>query len=90
VELSGKPLAFSDLLGSRVRDQSGRALGRLYEVRAHRERGGAVVLDELIVGRRALWRRLRGPSADARGISWQSVVEIGSGEIVVRLPAPRY
>jgi hypothetical protein len=56
-------------------------LGRLFEVRAHRERGGAVVLDELMVGRRALWQRLRGP--DTRGIPWQSVTEIDDGEIVV-------
>jgi sporulation protein YlmC with PRC-barrel domain len=83
MELNGKPLAFSDLVGSRVRDQSGRVLGRLFEVRAHRERSGAVVLDELMVGRGALWQRLRGPGAGARGIPWQSVTGLEDGEIVV-------
>jgi sporulation protein YlmC with PRC-barrel domain len=83
VELNGAPLALSDLLGSRVRDQSGRALGRLFEVRAHRERDGAVVFDELMVGRRALWQRLRGPRSEEGGIPWASVAEIRDGEIVV-------
>ncbi|MDX6610571.1 MAG: hypothetical protein QOF85_2496 [Solirubrobacterales bacterium] len=83
MELNGEPVAFSGLVGSRVRDQSGHVLGRLFEVRAHRERDGAVVFDELMVGRRALWQRLRGPDPGARGIPWQSVIEIAGDEIVV-------
>lgn len=83
MELNGRPTAFSGLSGSRVRDQSGRTLGRVYEVRAHWQRDGSIVVDELLVGRRALWRRLRGPSAEAHGIPWQSVTEVGDGEIVV-------
>jgi hypothetical protein len=83
VELNDERLAISDLLGSRVRDQSGRVRGRLFEIRAHRERDGSVVFDELMVGRRALWRRLRGPRSDEGGIPWASVAEIRDGEIVV-------
>jgi sporulation protein YlmC with PRC-barrel domain len=84
LELNDGQLAFSDLLGLRVRDQSGRSLGHVFEARAHRERDGAVVLDELMLGRRALLRRLRGPSADAHGIPWEAVIEIRDDEIVVR------
>ena len=83
MELSGESLAFSELIGSRVRDQSGRALGRVLEARGHWERDGTIVVDELMVGRRALWQRLRGPAPDAHGIPWASVAELRSGEIVV-------
>jgi sporulation protein YlmC with PRC-barrel domain len=83
VELSRDPSAFSELIGARVRDQAGRSLGRVYEVRAHWERDGSVVLDELMIGRRALWQRLRGPGTEAHGIALESVVEIGGEEIVV-------
>jgi hypothetical protein len=84
VELSsGEPLAFSDLIGAPVRDQSGRPLGRVLEIRAHWERDGSIVFDELLCGRRALWRRLRGPAPDARGIAWANVAELRSGGIVV-------
>jgi sporulation protein YlmC with PRC-barrel domain len=86
VELSEKPGAFSDLIGSPVRDQSGRALGRVFEVRAHWERDGSIVLDELMTGGRALWRRLRGPGYMARGIPWANVIEIGDKGITVRPP----
>jgi sporulation protein YlmC with PRC-barrel domain len=84
VELSDNPLAFSELIGTSVTDQSGRALGRVLEVRAHWERDGSVVLDELMIGRRALWRRLRGPNPDERGIPWETVAEIGAERIVIR------
>ena len=51
------------------------ALGRVFEAKAHWERDGTVVLDELIVGRNGLWRRLRGVGDDDRGIPWEAVVE---------------
>lgn len=78
------PLALSDLIGVRVRDQGGRALGRVFEVRAHHERGGSVVIDELLLGRRGLARRLRGPGPDSQGIPWEAVTELGPDRIVVR------
>jgi sporulation protein YlmC with PRC-barrel domain len=84
VELSREPWAFSDLVGSRVSDQSGRSLGRVFEVRAHWDRDGSVLVDELIVGRRGLWRRLRGPGGDTRGIPWAAVTEVVAGRVAVR------
>jgi sporulation protein YlmC with PRC-barrel domain len=82
VELS-EPRAFSELIGKRVRDRSGRSLGRVVEARGHWEEDGAVVIDELLVGRRALLGRLRGPGPDAHGIPWRSVVELGEDAVVV-------
>jgi sporulation protein YlmC with PRC-barrel domain len=85
VELSRGQTSFSDLIGRPVRDSGGRHLGRVFEVGAHWEREGSIVLDELLVGRRALWRRLRGPGDDARGIPWEAVVELDDERIVVRV-----
>lgn len=84
MELNAGPHAFSELVGCPVRDQAGHSLGRVFEARAHRERDGTIVLDELMVGRRALWQRLRGPASDARGIPWENVVEIEDHGLVVR------
>jgi sporulation protein YlmC with PRC-barrel domain len=83
VELSGGSWTLAELIGRPVRDQSGRSLGRVFEVRAH-WRGDEVVLDELMVGRRALWQRLRGPGPDARGIPWANLMEVADEHIVVR------
>jgi sporulation protein YlmC with PRC-barrel domain len=82
VELSDER-SFSELIGRRVEDQAGRSLGRLFEVRGQ-WRGEEVVLNELLVGRRALWRRLRGPGEDEHGIPWASVIEIDDERIVVQ------
>jgi sporulation protein YlmC with PRC-barrel domain len=82
VELSGEPFALSDLIGRPVCDSSGRRLGRAFEVRAHWQDGG-IVIDELLLGRGSLLKRLRGPAAAARGVSWESVTEVGE-RIVVR------
>jgi sporulation protein YlmC with PRC-barrel domain len=84
VELTAEPQAFSDLIGLPVNDQAGRSLGRVLDVRARWDRDGSLVLDELMVGRHALLRRLQGPRADARGIPWQNVVEVGRDRLVVR------
>jgi hypothetical protein len=43
----------------------------------------ALVIDEILVGRGSLLTRLRGPGASARGVCWESVVEVGE-RIVVR------
>lgn len=82
MELSREPLALSDLIGRHVCDSSGRRLGRAFEVRAHWV-DGRIVIDELLVGRGSLLKRLRGPDASARGVSWESVTEVGE-RIVVR------
>lgn len=82
MELNDEPFALSDLVGKPVCDSSGRRLGRAFEVRAHWQ-DGRVVIDELLVGRGSLWKRLRGPSAKARGIGWENVTEVDK-RIVVR------
>jgi sporulation protein YlmC with PRC-barrel domain len=82
VELSREPFALSDLIGRPVCDSSGRRLGRTLEVRAHWQDGG-IVIDELLVGRGALLKRLRGPGTTARGVRWESVTEVGE-QIIVR------
>jgi sporulation protein YlmC with PRC-barrel domain len=84
VELSQGRGAFSELIGRRVRDTSGRSLGHVFEVRAHWEEDGTIVLDELLIGRLGLWRRLRGPGPDDSGIAWENVVEIDENFFTVR------
>jgi sporulation protein YlmC with PRC-barrel domain len=83
VELE-RPRAFSELIGRRVTDLSGRSLGHVFEISAHWERDGTIVFDELLLGRRALLRRLRGPAQQSWGIPWEAVVEVGPEQIVVR------
>ena len=83
MELSREPFALSDLIGKPVYDGSGRRLGRAFEVRAHWE-DETVVIDELLLGRGALLKRLRGPGAKAQGVRWENVVEFGD-RIVVRI-----
>ena len=83
MELSHKPFALSDLIGKPVCDGSGRRLGRVFETRGHWDREGSIVIDELIVGRRALLRRLRGPGPGAQTIPWEAVAEIADDRIVV-------
>jgi len=84
VELS-QPFNISDLVGRKVCDQSGRRIGRVFEARAHWEADGTVVIDELLVGRGGLLKRLRGPGPgpDARGIAWEAITEVGAETIVM-------
>jgi sporulation protein YlmC with PRC-barrel domain len=84
VELSDGSFALSDLIGKPVCDSSGRRLGRAFEVRAGWEDGDRVVVEEILVGRGSLLKRLRGPGASARGVRWESVIEVGE-RIVVRV-----
>jgi sporulation protein YlmC with PRC-barrel domain len=84
VELS-RPGALSELLGRKVVDQSGRRLGRVYEAKAHWERDGTIVIDELILDRGGLRRRLRGPGGpEEQSIPWGQVVELPDETVVVR------
>ena len=82
MELNGEPFALSEVIGKPVYDGSGRRLGRAFEVRA-RWRGDAIAFEEILVGRGSLLKRLRGPGAEAKGIPWENVVEVGE-RIVVR------
>ena len=81
MELSREQFALSDLIGKPVYDGSGHRLGRAFEVRAHWE-GDDVAIDEILVGRGALLKRLRGPAAAARGFPWESVIEVGERIVV--------
>jgi sporulation protein YlmC with PRC-barrel domain len=83
VELSD-PGALSELLGRKVVDQSGRRVGRVYEARGHWE-GDTVVIDELILSRSGMRRRLRGPGGpDRQSVPWESVVDLSDEHVVVR------
>jgi len=84
VELE-RPRGFSELIGTRVTDSSGRTLGHVYEATAHWQRDGTIAIDQLLLGRRALLRRLRGPAQTCRAIPWEAVVEIGAERITVRV-----
>jgi hypothetical protein len=85
MELSRDPYALSDLVGIAVENASGRRLGRVWEARGHWERDGAIAIDGLLIGRRALLKRLRGPGPNAREVPWESVVEVEARRIVVRV-----
>jgi len=77
--------SLSELLGRKVLDQSGRRLGRVYEAKGHWERDGTVVIDELILDRGGLRRRLRGPGGpEEQSYPWEAVVELTGEAIVVR------
>jgi len=76
--------AFSELIGLPARDPNGRSLGRVYEARGHWEGDGTIVIDELLIGRHGLLRRLRGPGADT-GVPWASVVDLDRERILVRV-----
>ena len=79
------PYALSQLLGRKVVDQSGRRLGRVYEAKAHWERDGAVVIDQLILDSGGLRRRLRGPGGpEEQANPWEAVVELTDDVVVVR------
>lgn len=79
------PTALSALMGRKVVDQSGRRLGRVYEAKAHWERDGTVVVDELILDRGGLRRRLRGPGGpEEQTVPWEAVIELSSSALVVR------
>ena len=77
--------SMSELLGRKVLDQSGRKLGRVYEAKGHWERDGTVVIDELILDRGGLRRRLRGPGGpEEQSYPWEAVVELTGEAIVIR------
>ena len=77
--------SLSELLGRKVVDQSGRKLGRVYEAKAHWEGGDTVVIDELILDRGGLRRRLRGPGGpEEQSYPWEAVVELTGDAVVVR------
>ncbi|MGH2940302.1 MAG: hypothetical protein ACRDPE_19520 [Solirubrobacterales bacterium] len=84
MELSDVPTGVAHLLGARVYDQNGKELGRIHELRGHHERDGTVVIDELLLGPKALLKRTRGPGPDVRGIPFEAVIELSAERAVVR------
>lgn len=79
-----EPGALSELLGRKVVDQAGRRVGRVYEAKAHWE-GDAVVIDELVLSRSGMRRRLRGPGGpDREAVPWESVIDLSDEHVVVR------
>ena len=79
-----EPGALTELLGRKVVDQSGRRVGRVYEARGHWEPGGTIVIDELVLSRSGLRRRLRGPGGpDRESVPWESVAELRDECVVV-------
>jgi sporulation protein YlmC with PRC-barrel domain len=81
IEVLRQPFGLSDLIGKPVYDGSGRRLGRAYEVRAHWEDEG-MVIDEVLLGRGSLLKRLRGPEASSRGVPWENLIEVGERIVV--------
>lgn len=79
-----RPAALSTLIGKSVRDADGRKLGRVFELHAARDGDGFLVVDRILVGRRGLWRRLRGPAGRESGLPWESVIAIESDSLTVR------
>ena len=85
MELSGHR-ALSELLGRKVVDQSGRRLGRVYELKGRWQPDGTVAIEGLIVGRLGLLRRLRGPGRHEPDlVPWETVVSLEDERVVVRL-----
>lgn len=84
MELNESPAALSSLIGLPVRDADGKSLGRVFELRAHRDREGFLVIDRILTGRRGLWKRLRGPGGRESGFPWESVIAIDDDGLTVR------
>jgi sporulation protein YlmC with PRC-barrel domain len=79
------PGALSELLGRKVVDQDGRPVGRVYEAKGRWQRDGSVVIEELILSRGGLRRRLRGPGGPERqSVPWESVVDLRDEQVTVR------
>jgi sporulation protein YlmC with PRC-barrel domain len=77
----------SDLIGCRVRTESGRKLGKVHDLRARGDDGGWL-LEGLIVGRGGLRARLVGGDGPAvyegAVLPWASIVGLQDGLVTVR------
>jgi hypothetical protein len=77
----------SDLIGCVVRTESGSKLGRVHDLRAHRD-GDEWLLVGLVVGRGGMAARLGqgegGAVRTGRVIDWPSIVGLADGSITVR------
>jgi sporulation protein YlmC with PRC-barrel domain len=81
----------SDLLGARVRTESGRHLGRVHDLRAERS-DGAYRVTALIVRRAGILARFVGGATDApRGsdlIPWQAITKLADGHVTIADSTP--
>ena len=77
----------SDLIGCVVRTESGSELGRVHDLRAHRN-GAEWLLVGLVIGRGGMVARLgRGDGGSVRAgrvIDWPSIVGLEPGTVTVR------
>jgi sporulation protein YlmC with PRC-barrel domain len=77
----------SDLIGCVVRTESGSKLGRVHDLRAHRD-GDEWLLVGLVVGRGGMVARLGqgegGSVGTGRVIDWPAIVGLDDGSITVR------
>lgn len=88
-------MRLTDLINRHCVTEDGRVLGRVFEVRAHRRRGGHLEVTDLLLGRHALIERYgagrRRPAGEHEGdtvheVPWSDVLRIEQGRIVVRRP----
>jgi sporulation protein YlmC with PRC-barrel domain len=85
-------MRLSELIDRRCVDETGRELGHVFELRAHR-RGDRLVIGALLLGRSALLERYgAGHHRPSRGrdeprvreVPWRDVVRVEDGRIIVR------
>jgi sporulation protein YlmC with PRC-barrel domain len=80
----------SELLGSPVVSESGRAVGRLLDIRIERERAsGIVVADHGLVRRLLDGRDASGRVAPLKAVPWKDIVTFQPGSVVVSDSAAR-
>jgi hypothetical protein len=93
-----RPVTLAQLLHAQVRDEEGRALGRVHDVRATRDREPAEAgqapryrIEGLIVGRSGVRARLGlhrarqpQPLHSTEPLPWDHVISLEPGHIVVR------
>jgi sporulation protein YlmC with PRC-barrel domain len=87
---SGVVTRLSELLGTRVRTESGRGLGRVRDVRAE-QRPRSVAITGLVVGRMGAVERLGLGAPESRGhtlrrdvVQWSEVIRVDRSAVVVR------
>jgi sporulation protein YlmC with PRC-barrel domain len=86
-------MRLSELLHRELRTESGRTLGRVYDVRAE-QRGDRLVVTGVIVGRHALLEHFgiglapgeSGPKrrTEVGVVPWSAVVRLAGGAVIVR------
>lgn len=79
----------SDLIGCLVCTESGEKLGRVHDLRAHRDASGGYLLMGLVVGRGGIFERLatgadEDPVTTGDIVAWPAVTKLEEGRITVR------